>query len=158
MSDFLDLKKLITFVALLAIMPGCSLFSPSKDSAPQQKNMSATDSKKLESNIVSVKTEAELDAFLAENKNVILDFWAKYCPPCLVMKRDNKVLANTFPNVLFVEVDIQKAAALAQKYKVHGIPNVYHIKDGKKVKHYVGKKGIAEREALIKTSFGLRGQ
>ena len=162
MSNFSSVKKIMTFAVLLAMMPGCSLFSPSKDSAPpaggiipQAKDTSVEKSIKSGSNIVSVKTQAALDAILEKHKNVVLDFWATYCPPCRVMKEYNKELAPMFPKVLFVEVDIQQASSIANKYNVHGIPNVYHIKDGNEVKHYVGKKGVAERAALIKKSFGL---
>jgi thioredoxin 1 len=145
------MKRILTIAVLLMAMPGCSLFSPAKNDTKK------SSSKQVEgqSNIVSVKTLAELDALLAKHKNIVLDFWAAYCPPCRDMKEDNPGLAKMFPDVLFIEVDTQEAPAVARKYGVSGIPNIHHIKDGKRVYHKVGKRDAAERAAQIKKSFGL---
>jgi len=153
MNIFSSIKKIMTIVILLAVVPGCSLFSPTKETSPKADKVQTV----ALSNIVSVTTKDELDKLLAQYKYVVVDFWAQWCAPCRIMKESNKELAKEFPNVVFVEINIDEAPVLVKdkNYSVQGIPNVFHFNNKNKVHQYVGKKEVPERRELIKKSFGL---
>ncbi|NCU30427.1 thioredoxin [Candidatus Saccharibacteria bacterium] len=79
---------------------------------------------------------------LKNDKFVLVDFWAPWCPPCRMMAPVIEKLAEQKADTLdVVKVDIEESLDnknLAIKYGVQGIPNMQVFKDGKVVKEIVG--------------------
>lgn len=101
-----------------------------------------------------------------ENKPVMVDFTAVWCPPCHAMEDST----FTSPDVIKkasafipVRIDIDKQRevaagynALARKYGGIGIPNVlFMASDGKKLKHIVGYYGPRQFIAAIDSALAM---
>jgi thioredoxin 1 len=85
-----------------------------------------------------VKTEAEFDAATKTGK-VLVDFWATWCGPCMMMGQlIEKDLEPSMPDLTVVKVNIDEAPDLAAKFGVMSIPALFCFKDGVKCGEFIG--------------------
>lgn len=64
-------------------------------------------------------------AALKANKPLLLEFWADWCPPCLVMDAEvytNVSVIEAMTKVLPVRIDVDKQPAMTRKYELTGMP------------------------------------
>ena len=100
--------------------------------------------------------ELNIDNFESKikSKNVIIDFYAVWCPPC-------KVLANNLEdfeivksdNVEIFKVNIDEELVLAKKYGVSKLPTMVYFKNGKPINNYVGILSVEELAQTAKENF-----
>ena len=102
----------------------------------------------------TVSREEFEEKVLKNDKVVLVDFWAQWCPPCRAMAPALEEIAKKMDaNVDVAKVDIEQSpdnGALAQQYGVQGIPNMQIFKDGKVVDELVGMRSAAVLEDEIK--------
>uniref|UniRef100_A0A8C6U661 Thioredoxin n=1 Tax=Neogobius melanostomus TaxID=47308 RepID=A0A8C6U661_9GOBI len=82
-----------------------------------------------------VLSESELQAELgsAGNKLVVIDFTAKWCPPCKAIAPEFEKLAGQHKDVVFLKVDIDDAKELSAKHGIRSVPTFLFFKGGAKV-------------------------
>jgi thioredoxin 1 len=72
-------------------------------------------------------------------KPVLLDVYATWCGPCRRLSPLLDELAGPLTNkVKFVKVNLDDAAALAQRFEIQGVPTLLFFKDGKLLDSLVG--------------------
>jgi thioredoxin 2 len=70
---------------------------------------------------------------------VLVDFWAPWCGPCLVMAPVLEQLARERAGRLkVVKLDVDEAPALARRYQVQGIPLLVLLRDRDEVARLTG--------------------
>lgn len=85
-----------------------------------------------------------------KDKNVIVDFYAPWCPPCKIVANNLEDFDITKPeNVHIYKVNIDDELTLAKKYGVTKLPTLIYFKDGKPIKDYVG---VLSSEELLQAS------
>jgi len=88
-----------------------------------------------------VKIDGELkgriEKFISK-KLVVIDFWASWCMPCLIMSPIIEELAEKFKQVKFGKVNVDDNSNLANKFKIMSIPTLKIFKDGKDVETMIG--------------------
>lgn len=85
-----------------------------------------------------------------KDKNVIVDFYAPWCPPCKIVANNLEDFDITKPdNVHIYKVNIDDELTLAKKYGVTKLPTLIYFKNGKPIKDYVG---VLSSEELLQAS------
>ena len=72
---------------------------------------------------------------------VLVDFWAPWCQPCLIMAPALEELSDELDGKLKVcklNTEIPENQALAFEYQIQSIPNMKLFKNGKIAKEFIG--------------------
>lgn len=85
-------------------------------------------------------TEANFqEAVVNETKPVLIDFWAAWCAPCLMVAPTvERVASEMADSAKIVKVNVDENPALAAKYHVQAIPTLGVFKGGEMVERFVG--------------------
>ncbi len=91
--------------------------------------------------------EAEV---LQSDVPVLVDFWAEWCGPCVMLAPVIDELAtDNVGRVKVGKVDVEKAAATAGQYGVQNIPTVILFHNGQPVERIVGAKQKRDYQQVI---------
>lgn len=77
----------------------------------------------------------------------LLQFYATWCAPCKLLKREIEKLLEEMPAVDVLRYDIETDTELAQSFGIRGIPVLFILKDGEVIARQTGfipKDKIAE--------------
>lgn len=78
---------------------------------------------------------------LQAEKPVLMDFWATWCQPCLMVAPIIDELAEEYDGkVNFVKLDVDQNPKTATRYGIMSIPTLLIFKGGEPVSHIVGAK------------------
>ena len=94
--------------------------------------------------LVAEITQSEFPNIINDKKNklVIIDFYAEWCMPCLMMVPIMERMAEKNKGIKFAKINVDDAGNLANEYEVSSIPCIIFFKDGEEVDSIVGS--IAE--------------
>ena len=68
----------------------------------------------------------------------IVDFWASWCQPCLMMAPQFKTAASELPEVVFAKIQTDKYEQAAAPYNIRSLPTMVAFKQGKEVARQSG--------------------
>ncbi|CAN0912724.1 Thioredoxin-like protein CXXS1, partial [Linum grandiflorum] len=94
----------------------------------------------IKSNIVKVESLQTWDSNLsqAQASPVIVHFTASWCMPSVAMNPFFEELAFTYPDAVFLVVDVDELKVVADKLEVKAMPTFVLIKDGNQADKIVG--------------------
>ncbi len=76
----------------------------------------------------------EFKDILANNKYVVVDFFARWCPPCRSLAVTFEEASKQVEDVEFIKVEIDDSPELEAEYiQMGGIPQILFFKDGVEV-------------------------
>lgn len=92
---------------------------------------------------------------LKSSKPVLVDFWATWCKPCVLVAPIVDELAGEFDGKIdFVKIDIDNNPKTPARYNVMSIPTLLIFKNGEPVSHMVGLKQKAEMKKNLESALG----
>lgn len=89
---------------------------------------------------------------------VLIDFWAPWCQPCLMMAPALDELSGELKGKLKIgKIDVNNSEnqELSIQYQVQSIPNMKLFKDGKVIKEFIGLRPKEMLEKEIKEVINL---
>ncbi len=99
------------------------------------------------SKAVQVTTATFEEQVLLSDQPVIVDFYADWCGPCKMLSPVLEQIATDHVDVKITKVNVDEEPALAERYRVRGIPYVAMFRDGKLAEQVVGYRPKAALEA-----------
>jgi len=93
----------------------------------------------------------------SHHKPVLVDLWAEWCSPCLVIAPILKRLVGEYDGEIVlakVEVDEGENMKLAGRYKVRGFPTVLLIDKGEEVARFSGAKPLSFLRNFVDENVG----
>ncbi len=152
--------RISLFMMMIAgclLLPGC--WEPTQKDEPTRAVASA--SLNLDELLQGKSGEDKLRELISEG-NVIVDFYATWCPPCKMMLPIINEIANEYPHIKVVKVDIDTFKDIAKGFQVGDdkisigtVPQFYFFKDGKLKDHFKGGKEKDAVKQIINNTFDL---
>ncbi|MFW6176101.1 MAG: thioredoxin [Thermoplasmatota archaeon] len=101
-------------------------------------------------------TEDNFDEFISENENVVLDFWATWCGPCVQLDPIIEDLAVEYgQKVRFGKVNIENNGSIPSKYGIQSLPTLLFLKDKEVMDMVRGTMDEDELKRRIEENFDL---
>lgn len=95
-------------------------------------------------------TLSDFDKLLADNKILLVDFYAPWCIPCRQMEPSLRKLKKEYKDeVTFSRINLDKAKPLAQKLNIESIPVIAVYKNGTELKRVTGFQSASQLRELI---------
>jgi thioredoxin 1 len=96
-------------------------------------------------------TENDFEAQVLNNdKPVLVDFWAPWCQPCLMLAPTIKQLGQDYGDTISIgKVNIDEQPQLGAKYEIRSIPSVMLFHKGKVAEQIIGLKDKSDYAAAI---------
>ena len=69
---------------------------------------------------------------------VVVDFWASWCGPCMMLSPIMEELDGELPQIKFCKVNVDDERDLAMEFQIDSIPTLLCVKDGHVVRRLVG--------------------
>jgi thioredoxin 1 len=100
---------------------------------------------------VHVTTATFEEQVLLSDQPVIVDFYADWCGPCKMVAPVLEQIATEYTDVKIAKVNVDEEPALAERYRVRGIPYMALFKEGKLAKQVIGY----QPKAALEVNLGL---
>lgn len=109
----------------------------------------ATQKQKAEKDVTELSGK-EFQDFI-KHGFVLMDFFAEWCMPCLMMAPVMDELSGKFKGkIKFGKINVDENRELSMKYKIVSIPNFILFKDGKPEAQFIGSMPLEDFEEKLK--------
>ena len=81
--------------------------------------------------IVKLNKDNFEEVVLKSEKQVLIDFYADWCAPCMMLAPFVEEIAEENPDIVVGKVNVDESPELAMQFNVSSIPALFVVKDGK---------------------------
>ncbi|AWR93452.1 thioredoxin [Acidianus brierleyi] len=121
-----------------------------KQMVSENNNMQENKPEKTEEEPVAHLNSNNFDSFVKSHKVAVVDFWAEWCAPCLMLAPIIEELAKDYPQVGFGKLNSDESQDIAARYGVMSLPTVLFFKNGEPVDEVIGAVPREEIEIRLK--------
>lgn len=145
------MNRLIIAAAVLFVFAAAFVvFKPGLDSSDTLSSGNSN-SAKTEANephhTVEITAANFEELVLNSDKPVLLDFWAPWCGPCVMLGPHIEKIAVDYDGVAVIgKVNVDQQQELASRFTITGIPALVYLKGGEVVERSVG---FQQPEAMV---------
>ena len=82
--------------------------------------------------------EKNIDSILRNEKMILIDFWAEWCGPCVMMSSIIEKFASESKNIRVAKVNADLNKKIIEKYQIRGLPQFLLIENGEEIKRFAG--------------------
>jgi thioredoxin 1 len=108
-----------------------------------------------EDSLVTVTDDTFAASVLRSPLPVVVDCWARWCPPCRPVARSLAELAGEFTGRLVIAtLDADENPVSIRAYRVLSMPTLLFFQDGVLVNSIVGARPKSQLRAALTSSFG----
>lgn len=101
---------------------------------------------------MKIVSKEEFDT-ISKSGNVVVDFYADWCGPCKMLGPVLESIAERYPNINFVKVNVDDNEELAASFGIMSIPAVFMLKDGDVVNKFVGSLPESRIVGILEETF-----
>jgi thioredoxin 1 len=94
-------------------------------------------------------TKANFKETIENNPFVIVDFWAKWCDPCVAFTPTFEAAAEKNPDIVFGMVDTEADPEICEYFEVTQIPGILIIREQAGIHAQVGEIGAPAFDKMI---------
>jgi len=136
----------------LLLLSSVSLTSCIQEEVSTPTNLAQTNNVIYLQSVVT-KTDNAVTKFnnLIKQGNVIVDFYADWCPPCKRLSSVIGQLANQYPHVTFLKVNTDMFPEISSS--IQSLPTIVFYKNGQQVWRQSGALTAAQMRSLIQKWF-----
>lgn len=138
------------YVLLIAIMMVSNLLAVIRWPFAKLMNTNNHDSTPIASDTVHNVDDNQLQSLIQTQKLVLVDFWADWCGPCIMMNKPiQRIAESEDTNCIVAKVNTVRYSDLAEKYDVKGLPTLLLFKNGSLSKRFAGALSYSEIKNFI---------
>ena len=98
----------------------------------------------------TISNITEFEHIIADDKPVVLDFYAEWCGPCRALLPVLEAASNDYVNdIVVAKINVDENPELAAKFSVRSIPAVFLMKNNNVVSQFTGVQSKIEIDKRI---------
>jgi len=94
--------------------------------------------------LISEMTNQNRDKIMNTKDLVLLDFWAEWCGPCVMMNPVLKDFTLNSKDVKIVKVNADSNKEIIDEYAIRGLPQFVLVKEGVEIKRHAGPMTLSD--------------